>query len=129
MEDIKNTINNRTVQTGNLSQLDKLTYDDILLLPKMLPEYKEILLELLYIFHSESDLIRFLDLFAGTTLKLPPRTKIYHAVKKINIYNYYKNLSQNSDATQDQLLYITSKHFQKTKQYITTIIEYMSSIN
>lgn len=118
---------NRTIQVGNLSQLDKLSYDDVVLLSKMLPEYSDILTQLLYVFHSESDLVRFLDLFAGTTFKLPPRTKIYHAIRKINIYKYYQSI-YNQNTPKDQLLYLTAKRFQLTKQYITTIVDFMSSI-
>ena len=63
------------MDVGMLSQLRTLSYDELLLMIKLLPNYSETLTLLLDVFQSEESLIRFLDLFAGRTIKLPPKTE------------------------------------------------------
>lgn len=114
-------VKSRFLQSGNLSQLDSLSYDDILIMANMLDTYKEIILLLLDVFKSEAELIKFLDLFAGTTIKLPSRSRVYHVIENINIYKYYLAHIKEDDPEK-----ITAAHFNITRQYVNSIVERVS---
>lgn len=106
------------MEVGILSQLRTLNYDDLLLLIKLLPNYSETLTLLLDVFQSEEAYIKFLDLFAGRTIKLPPRTKLFHTVNSIHIYNYYQSHSKSPSVLLD-----TAHRFDITTQRVQTILE------
>lgn len=110
-------VQSRFLPIGNLSQTRKLSYDDILLMADMLTPYKEMILLLLDVFKSEEELIKFLDLFAGTTIKLPSRSRIYHVMENISIYRYWQAHIKDEDAEKS-----TAKHFNITRQYVNAII-------
>lgn len=110
------------MDVGILSQLKSLSYDDLLLLIKLLPNYSETLTLLLDVFESEDKLIKFLDLFAGRVVKLPPRAKLYHTVNSIIIYNYYK-----AHKNETNPLLTTAHRFDVTTQRVQTIIERIES--
>lgn len=107
----------RFLPSGNLSQLKSLSYDDILIMANMLSTYREIILLLLDVFKSEDELIKFLDLFAGTSIRLPSRSRIYHVIENINIYRYYQAHINESDPEK-----VTATHFNITRQYVHSII-------
>lgn len=108
----------RFLQSGNLSQLKGLSYDDILIMANMLSSYREMILLLLDVFKSEEELIKFLDLFAGASIKLPSRSRIYHVIENINIYRYYQAHIKEEDPEK-----VTALHFNITRQYVHSIIE------
>lgn len=108
----------RFLPSGNLSQLKALSYDDLLVMANMLSTYREMILLLLDVFKSEDELIKFLDLFAGLSLKLPSRSRVYHVVENINIYKYYKEHINDEDPEK-----ITAAHYGITRQYVHSIIE------
>lgn len=111
-------VQSRFLPIGNLSQTRKMTYDDILLMADMLTPYKEMILLLLDVFKSEEELIKFLDLFAGTTIKLPSRSRIYHVMENISVYRYWQAHLEDEDPEKS-----TAKHFNITRQYVTSIID------
>jgi len=117
-KNIDREVQSRFLPIGNLSQTKKLSYDDILIMADMLVPYKEMILLLLDVFKSEEELIKFLDLFAGTTIKLPSRSRIYHVMENISIYRYWQNHITDEDPEKS-----TAKHFNITRQYVTSIIE------
>ena len=106
------------MDVGILSQLRTLSYDDLLLMIKLLPNYSETLTLLLDVLQSESAFIRFLDLFAGKQIKLPPRTRLFHTINSINMYNYYQ--SHKSDPN---VLLVTAHRFDVTTQRVQTIVD------
>ena len=123
MEDKQNKsidkeVKSRFLPIGNLSQTKKLSYDDILLMADMLVPYKEMILLLLDVFKSEEELIKFLDLFAGTTIKLPSRSRVYHVMENIAIFRYWQSHITDEDPEK-----ITAKHFNITRQYVNSIID------
>jgi hypothetical protein len=87
----------------------------------MLDTYKETILLLLDVFKSEDELIKFLDLFAGSTIKLPSRSRIYHVIENINIYKYYQKHIEDEDPEKT-----TATHYNITRQYVHSIIERVS---
>lgn len=117
-QELERGIRSRFLQSGNLSQLKSLTYDDILIMANMLDTYKDIILLLLDVFRSEDELIKFLDLFAGNTFKLPSRSRVYHVIENINIYKYYVAHLREEDPEK-----ATALHFNITRQYVQSIIE------
>ena len=108
----------RFLPSGNLSQLKALEYDDLLIMANMLSTYREMILLLLDVFRSEDELVKFLDLFAGLSIKLPSRSRVYHVIENINIYKYYKAHINEEDPEK-----ITADHFNITRQYVVSIIE------
>lgn len=123
-QELDREVKSRFLQSGNLSQLKPVTYDDILIMANMLSTYKETILLLLDVFRSEDELIKFLDLFAGTTLRLPSRSRIYHVIENINIYRYYQAHIKEEDPER-----ITATHFNITRQYVHSIIERVNENN
>ena len=117
-QELEREMRSRFLQSGNLSQLKSLTYDDILIMANMLDTYKDIILLLLDVFKSEDELIKFLDLFAGNTFKLPSRSRVYHVIENINIYKYYVAHLREEDPEK-----LTALHFNITRQYVQSIIE------
>lgn len=111
------------MDSGILSQLQALSYDDLLLLIRLLPNYSETLTLLLDVFQSEDEFIKFLDLFAGRTIKLPPRAKLFHNVNSINMWHYYKNHISNP-----HVLLETAHRFDVTTQRVQTILERINSL-
>lgn len=120
-QELEREVRSRFLQSGNLSQLEPLTYDDILIMANMLDTYKETILLLLDVFKSEDELIKFLDLFAGSTIKLPSRSRIYHVIENINIYKYYQKHIEDEDPEKT-----TATHYNITRQYVHSIIERVS---
>jgi hypothetical protein len=112
------TVKPRFLPSGNLSQLRPLTYDDLLVMANMLSTYREMILLLLDVFKSEDELIKFLDLFAGLSIKLPSRSRVYHVIENINIYKYYLMHIAEDDPEK-----VTAAHFGITRQYVNSIIE------
>lgn len=117
-------VKSRFLQSGNLSQLRSLTYDEILIMANMLSTYKEIILLLLDVFKSEDELVKFLDLFAGQSIKLPSRSRVYHVIENINIYRYYQDHIKEEDPEK-----VTAIHFGITRQYVHSIIERVNKNN
>lgn len=117
-ENLEKEVQSRFLPIGNLSQTKKLSYDDLLIMADMLVPYKEMILLLLDVFKSEEELIKFLDLFAGTSIKLPSRSRIYHVMENIAIYRYWQSHINEEDPEK-----ITAKHFNITRQYVTSIID------
>lgn len=117
-------VKSRFLQSGNLSQLRPLSYDEILIMANMLSTYKEIILLLLDVFKSEDELVKFLDLFAGASIKLPSRSRVYHVIENINIYRYYQDHINDEDPEK-----VTATHFNITRQYVHSIIERVNSNN
>lgn len=107
---------------GILSQMQQMTYSDLLLLIKMLSPYKENLSVMLSFFKSEDDFIKFLDLFAGTTLTIPSRSRLYFVILNIEVYNYYQAHINETDA-----LLKTAKRFEMTSQRVQAIIDRVKS--
>lgn len=118
------------MDVGMLSQLRTLSYDELLLMIKLLPNYSETLTLLLDVFQSEESLIRFLDLFAGRTIKLPPRTKLYHTINSIHVYNYYKSHSKSAKTEKElhDALLETAHRFDITTQRVTTILDRIRAV-
>lgn len=110
------------MDVGILSQMKDMTYDDILLMIKMLKPYKDSLTIMLDLFGSEDDLIKFLDLFAGQEFKVPSRSRIYFVILNIQVYNYY-----NAHLGNPNVLLDTATRFGMTTQRVKTIIERVSS--
>ena len=108
----------RFLPSGNLSQLKALEYDDLLTMANMLSTYREMILLLLDVFKSPDELIKFLDLFAGLSIKLPSRSRIYHVIENINVYKYYKEHLKDEDPEKT-----TATHFGITRQYVNSIVE------
>ena len=106
------------MDVGIISQLKKLSYDDLLLMIKMMPVYEEVLTLFLDVFPTKDTYLKFLDLFAGQTLKLPPRPKLYHTIENINMYHFYK-----SHLKEDQPLLVTARMYNVTTQRIQSVIE------
>lgn len=120
-QELEREVRSRFLQSGNLSQLEPLTYDDILVMANMLDTYKETILLLLDVFKSEDELIKFLDLFAGSTIKLPSRSRIYHVIENINVYKYYQKHIEDDDPEKT-----TATHYNITRQYVHSIVERVS---
>lgn len=80
------------MEVGSISQLPTLSYDDMLLMIDLLPKYSETLILLLDVFQSEEAFLKFLDLFAGRDIKLPPRTKLFHTINNIQMANHYHKM-------------------------------------
>lgn len=110
------------MDVGILSQMKELSYDDLLIMIKMLKPYKECLTVMLDLFGSEKELIKFLDLFAGQEFKVPSRSRIYFVLLNIQVYNYYK-----SHINDENVLLETAKRFDMTTQRVRTIVERVSS--
>jgi len=108
----------RFLPSGNLSQLKSLEYDDLIVMANMLSTYREMILLLLDVFKSEDELVKFLDLFAGLSIKLPSRSRVYHVIENINIYKYYKAHITDEDPEK-----VTANHFGITRQYVTSIVD------
>lgn len=108
----------RFLQSGNLSQLKSLDYDDLITMANMLSTYREMILLFLDVFRSEDELVKFLDLFAGLSIKLPSRSRVYHVIENINIYKYYMEHINDEDPEKT-----TANHFGITRQYVSSIIE------
>lgn len=123
-QELEKEVKSRFLPSGNLSQLKQLTYDDLLIMANMLSTYKEIILLLLDVFKSEDELIKFLDLFAGMSIRLPSRSRIYHVIENINIYRYYQDHIKDEDPEK-----VTANHFNITRQYVHSIIERVNSNN
>lgn len=123
-QELDREVKSRFLPSGNLSQLKPVTYDDILIMANMLSTYKEMILLLLDVFKSEDELIKFLDLFAGTTLRLPSRSRVYHVIENINIYRYYQAHITDEDPERT-----TATHFNITRQYVHSIIERVNENN
>jgi len=117
-ENLEKEVQSRFLPIGNLSQTKKMSYDDLLIMADMLVPYKEMILLLLDVFKSEDDLIKFLDLFAGTSIKLPSRSRIYHVMENIAIYRYWQNHINEEDPAK-----LTAKHFNITRQYVMSIVD------
>ncbi len=119
MEDIKD--GSRYLQEGTLSQLKDLEYNDLLLMIKMLPSYSDTLMLLLDVFSTPQQMIKFLDLFADVTMRLPSRSRIYHVIHNINVYRYWQSIRVNNpdeDASGQ-----TAKRFRITRQYVDSIVD------
>ena len=110
-------VKSRFLPSGNLSQLKSLDYDDLLTMANMLSTYKEIILLLMDVFKTEDELVKFLDLFAGVSIKLPSRSRVYHVIENINIYKYYMDHIKDEDPEK-----VTAAHFGITRQYVISII-------
>lgn len=123
-QELGREVKSRFLQSGNLSQLSSLSYDDILIMANMLDTYKDIILLLLDVFKTEDELVKFLDLFAGSTIKLPSRSRIYHVIENINIYKYYK-----AHINEDDPEKVTATHFNITRQYVNSIIDRVTRNN
>lgn len=106
------------MDVGIISQLKKLKYSDILLMIKMMPVYEETLSVLLAASPSEDFFIKLLDLFAGQTVKFPPRTKLYHTIENINMYNHYM-----SKLNEDKPFLSTARKFNVTTQRVQSVVE------
>lgn len=106
------------MEAGILSKMRGLSYDDVLILVKMLKPYRETLNLMLNYFKSEDDFIKFLDLFAGANIHIPPRSRLYHVIENIQVYRYYQNHLHNEDA-----LHITARRFNMTTQRVKAIIQ------
>ena len=122
-QELKET-KSRFLQSGNLSQLKQLDYDELLIMANMLSTYKETILLLLDVFKSVDELVKFLDLFAGTSIRLPSRSRVYHVIENINIYRYYQDHITDEDPEK-----VTAAHFNITRQYVHSIIERVNSNN
>jgi len=105
------------MEAGQLSQAKELNYDDLILLLKMLPVYKDKLVLLLDFFKSEDDFVKFLDLFAGTTLTVPSRQKVFHILYNIEVYRYYMKHSDSATVVAD-----TVRYFHITQQRLSAIL-------
>lgn len=105
------------MEAGQLSQAKELNYDDLILLLKMLPVYKDKLVLLLDFFKSEEDFLKFLDLFAGTTLTVPSRQKVFHILFNIEVYRYYLKHSDSDTVVAD-----TVRYFHITQQRLSAIL-------
>jgi hypothetical protein len=68
-----------------------------------------------------SDYIKFLDLVAGTTLKVPSRRSLYRDIEYIKIYNYIKERDFAIDSVR-----VASKVFCKNMSFIKRAIIKMS---
>ena len=123
-QELERETKTRFLQSGNLSQLKQLDYDELLIMANMLSTYKEIILLLLDVFKSVDELVKFLDLFAGTSIRLPSRSRIYHVIENINIYRYYQDHIKEDDPEK-----VTAAHFNITRQYVHSIIERVNSNN
>ena len=67
---------------------------------------------------NRNELIEFLDLFAGLSIRLPSRSRVYHVIENINIYKYYMEHLNDEDPEK-----VTAQHFNITRQYVNSIIE------
>lgn len=121
---LEKEVQSRYLETGNLSQLKPITYDDVLIMANMLSTYKEMILLLLCVFKSVDELVKFLDLFAGTTIRLPSRSRIYHVIENINIYRYWQAHLNEEDPEK-----VTAAHFNITRQYVNSIIDRVNANN
>lgn len=110
------------MDVGLISQLKKLSYLDFILMIRMMPVYKETLFLLLEVFPTQDSLLKFLDLFAGQSIKLPPRPKLYHTIENINMYNYYK-----AHLDSERPLLTTARIYNVTTQRIQSVIERIES--
>lgn len=110
------------MEVGLLSQMQALSYNDVLLLIKMLSPYKENLNIMLDFFKSEKDFVKFLDLFAGTTLTIPSRSRLYFVMLNIEVYNYYQ-----SHKNDPNVLLTTAKRFDMTSQRVQAIVDRVSA--
>lgn len=108
------------MDVGSISQLPTLNYDDLLLMIKLLPKYAETLTLLLDLFESEEALIKFLDLFAGREIKLPPRTKLFHTINNIQMANYYDRMVKSG---REKPLNDTAKVFDVTTQRVQDVVD------
>lgn len=112
------------MEAGQLSQTKELNYDDLVLLLKMLPVYKDKLVLLMDFFKSEKDFLKFLDLFAGTTLTVPSRQKVFHILFNIEVYRYYIQHSSSETVVAD-----TVRYFHITQQRLNAILTRVGEAN
>lgn len=117
-QELEREVKPRFLPSGNLSQLKALNYDDLLTMANMLSTYREMILLLLDVFKTPDELVKFLDLFAGLSIKLPSRSRIYHVIENINVYKYYKEHIKDEDPEKT-----TAAHFGITRQYVNSIVE------
>ena len=109
------------MDVGVLSQSRKMTYDDVLLMLKILVPYKDKLSLLLDVLHSEDDFIKFLDLFAGNTITIPSRSRLYFVMFNIDVYRFYHEHKDLPDGVS-----MTLKRFHITKQRLNAILQRVS---
>lgn len=110
------------MEVGILSQMKELSYDDLVLLIKMLKPYKNSLTLMLDLFKTPDDMIKFLDLFAGQEFRVPSRSRIYFVLLNIQVYNYYT-----AHLSDKNVLKNTANKFNMTIQRVQTIIERVNS--
>lgn len=108
------------MDVGSISQLPKLSYDDMLLMIDLMPKYSETLTLLLDVFQSEEAFLKFIDLFAGREIKLPPRTKLFHTINNIHMYNYYNKKVAEGVSRPDL---DTAHMFDVTTQRVIDVVE------
>jgi hypothetical protein len=78
------------VETSGIFSLVKITADESdLLLSYLRNTSKSSALDFI-VYLIGDDYLKFLDLLAGTTFKVPPRKSLYRDVEYIKIYNYVK---------------------------------------
>lgn len=106
------------MEVGILSQTEDFTYDDILLMNNMLSTYKDTLNLFLNVFNSEEQFLKFLDLFAGRTITLPSRSRIFFVLLNIEVYRFYQEHKNDPE-----VLRKTAKRFNMTTQRVTDIVE------
>lgn len=110
------------MDVGILSQTKDFTYDDLLLMIKMLRSYNNTLTLFLDVFESEERFLKFLDLFAGKEFTLPNRSRVFHVILNIQVYRYFQQHKDEPNALQ-----LTAKRFDMTTQRVTDIIERVKS--
>lgn len=117
-------LNEKEFDVGVLSQARRMDYDDLLLMLKILVPYKEKLTLLLDVLHSEDDFIKFLDLFAGGTITIPSRSRLYFVMFNIDVYRYYNDHKDMPDGVS-----MTLKRFHITKQRLNAILKRVSAFD
>lgn len=110
------------MEVGILSQTKDFTYEDLLLMIKMLKSYNDALTLFLDVFESEERFLKFLDLFAGKEFHIPNRSRVFHVILNIQVYRYFQQHQNEPNALQ-----LTAKRFNMTTQRVSDIIERVKS--
>jgi hypothetical protein len=72
------------------------------------------LLPELYDVFGEENLMKFLDIFAGNTIKVPSKKEFSKAIQKIDIYNRLENKKNSTSAL------LLSQEYEVSVEYIRT---------
>lgn len=86
------------------------------------------LLPELYDVFGEENLMKFLDIFAGNTIKVPSKKKFASAIQKIDIYNRLENKNKPTIISLAQEYEVSEEYIRLSHLEIKQLVENTSSV-